>query len=171
MPFAVLIPPPASPRRLHGRLAATAAACAQVKRVGIVVIQVPMSDTCLSSLKALADMRAIYRSSLPANGTLPKFARAFAFLYGNIQNLIRVAGFDAGKVGLVAIIVNHLYVLYNIGRQVLGGGLHIAVKIIFAVNAYFGYLLAMGGNVAILINRTPGSFFSRSSTGEPSRTL
>ncbi|OIQ67768.1 hypothetical protein GALL_506510 [mine drainage metagenome] len=73
---------------------------------------------------------------------------------------MRIAGFYACKVSLVAVIIYKLYILYSIGRQVLCCCFQVASKKVFSVYPHFGNAFTLEGYVAVCINISTGHFFN-----------
>lgn len=59
--------------------------------------------------------------------------------------------FNAGQVSLIAVIINDLYIIYNISRKITCGSLHITTEEILAINANAADLLALRRHLSVFV--------------------
>src|SRR4029077_15990885 len=78
-----------------------------------------------------------------ANRCPSKETFVLIFLDRDIDDLIRITIFDARNRGLVAIIIDHLYLVNDIGRQFFGRGFYISSKKILTIYFYPRHAFAL----------------------------
>ena len=78
---------------------------------------------------------------------------------GKIYNRLLLAIIHTGDTGKVALTVYDLQLLYHLYRNILRSHKGVIREELFTVEENFGNLLAVGGNLAVLIDLYAGQFF------------